>query len=59
MVYGQQTAPGIPGSFPLPNADAKGTAFKANAMHPSAAAALGPSANPMNAARPAMLGGKK
>jgi hypothetical protein len=60
-VSGRQTAPGVPGSFPLPNAGAAGTAYKANAVHPSAAAGtqLGPRANPLNAGRPPLLGGKK
>ncbi len=58
MAYGRQTGPGVPGSFPLPNAGVPGTAFKANALHPAAAAALGPRANPLNGGRPAMAGKK-
>ena len=50
---------GMPGSFPLPNAAAPGTTFSSNSkLHPAALAA-GPKNNPMNAGRPAMLGGKK
>jgi hypothetical protein len=62
MPYGNtpQTAPGVPGSFPLPAQGEEGNSFKNNAMHPSAAAglALGPRANPMNAGHPAMAGKK-
>ena len=39
MAYGRQTAPGVPGSFPLPNPGNAGTTYTANAVHPSAAAA--------------------
>jgi len=58
MAYGRQLAPGIPGSFPLPNPGAAGSAYKANAMHPSAAAGmgLGPRANPANGGRPDVAG---
>ena len=61
MPYGRQTAPGVPGSFPLPNPGNAGTTYTANAVHPSAAAAtrLGPRANPLNAGRPPLAGGKK
>ena len=38
---GRQTQPGVPGSFPLPNPGAAGTVYKANVMHPAAAAGLG------------------
>jgi hypothetical protein len=60
MAYGRQTAPGVPGSFPLPNSGSPGTAYQANALHPSAAAAtnLGPRANPLNGGRPPMAGKK-
>jgi hypothetical protein len=60
MNYGRQTAPGVPGSFPLPNPGSPGTSFMANAVHPSAAAAnkLGPRANPLNGGRPLMAGKK-
>jgi hypothetical protein len=60
MAYGRQTAPGVPGSFPLPNPGSAGTAYKANALHPSAAAGanLGPRANPLNGGRPPMAGKK-
>lgn len=50
--------PGIPGSFPLPNAGNQGNTFRANMkMHP-AALATGPKSNPLNAGRPAMAGKK-
>lgn len=55
---GVQTAPGVPGSFPLPNPGAAGNSYQANAIHPAAAAALGPRANPLNAGRPGMVGKK-
>ena len=58
MAYGRQTGPGVPGSFPLPNPGNTGSAYKANAMHPSAAAAFGPRANPLNGGRPALAGKK-
>jgi hypothetical protein len=60
MAYGRQTAPGVPGSFPLPNPGNTGNAFRANALHPAAAAAtrLGPRANPLNAGAPQMAGKK-
>ena len=60
MALGRQTAPGVPGSFPLPNPGATGMAYKANAIHPAAAAALGkgPSQNPVNGGRPALAGRK-
>jgi hypothetical protein len=62
-MYGRQTAPGVPGSFPLPNPGNAGMAFKENAMHPSATAgskamALGPRANPANGGRPPLAGKK-
>jgi hypothetical protein len=61
-MYGRQTAPGVPGSFPLPNPAEMGNAYKANALHPSAAAGrgalLGPRANPINGGRPALAGRK-
>jgi hypothetical protein len=58
--YGRQTAPGVPGSFPLPNPGEPGTAYAANAVHPSAAAAtrLGARANPLNGGRPPLAGKK-
>jgi hypothetical protein len=60
MALGRQTSPGVPGSFPLPNPGATGMAYKANAIHPAAAAALnkGPAQNPINGGRPGMLGRK-
>ncbi len=60
MAYGRQTGPGVPGSFPLPNPGNTGNAYKANAMHPSAAAGMlyGPRANQLNGGRPATAGKK-
>lgn len=59
MGYGRQTSPGVPGSFPLPNPGNAGNSYKANAMHPAAAAGrLGPRANPLNGGRPALAGKK-
>lgn len=60
MAYGRQTGPGIPGSFPLPNPANTGNVFRANALHPSAAAGvgLGPRANPLNGGRAPMAGRK-
>jgi hypothetical protein len=54
--YSSQTAPGVPGSFPLPNAGNKGNAYKANAMHPSAMAGR---AGPQAVLRQAQTGGKR
>jgi len=61
MAYGRQTAPGVPGSVPLPNPGNVGTTYTANSIHPAAAAAakFGPRANPFNAGRPPLAGGKK
>ena len=58
---GRQTAPGVPGSFPLPNQGAAGNAYKVNAIHPAAAAGLGlgPSRNPVNGGRPGLMGVKR
>lgn len=56
----RQTAPGVPGSAPLPNAGNPGTVYKANAMHPAAAAGMGlrPGQNPLNM-RPGSMPGKR
>jgi len=55
-MYGRQTAPGVPGSFPLPIAGQAGNTYNANKLHPAAAAGLGRGL--ANGGRPAP-GGKR
>lgn len=57
-MYGRQTAPGVPGSFPLPNSGNPGMVYKANALHPAATAGASPRVNPLNKG-PIPMAGKK
>ena len=45
-----QTGPGVPGSFPLPNAAQQGTTYGMNKLHPSAQ--VPPRQNPINRGAP-------